>query len=102
MWVKTTNNQYVDLDNGTVLFASRYHDTVNSVADVERWRVQVESRNYAPKILAEGYADEAEAYAALEEFMSGEDFKELQPPVSDEESADTAADESTVDSEENK
>lgn len=99
MWIKTENNQYLDLNSGTVLFVSRYHEAVNHAAqNVELYRVQVESRNYAPKTLSSGYVDEVAAQDALDELMSGEEFKEIQPPVTEEETET----ESDVDSEEGK
>lgn len=89
MWLKTEDKQYVNPDNGSVLFVSRYHGISNGAHGVELFRMQTESVRVGPKTLRSGYPTKEEAQAALDEFMSGQDVVEIQPPVSDEEKADS-------------
>lgn len=76
----SSNGTYIDLSNGVRLGVREYsHNGVKW----EVWLKQSVSQN--AETIADGYASEAEALGALDDFMSESDFRQLQPPITAEE-----------------
>jgi len=93
MWVKTEEKQYLNSETGTVLYVRSYHGVNKGVHGAELWRVMYEGRGQAPRTLRGGYESAEAAQDALDEFMSSQDVAEIQPPVTDEETADDTEEE---------
>lgn len=91
-WCKTADG-YLNLDNGAKLGVSPVQDSLNGVVT---YRVHYVARNSTASTLAEGFATEDDARAALNEFAVTLEFVEVQPPVVAEEGTGATPEEEEV------
>lgn len=83
----SSTGTYVNLSNGARLGVREY------ARNGAKWEVWMKQAGLNAETLGDGYATEADALSALDDLMAETDFRQLQPPVTEEEIAPDVADE---------